>query len=70
MEGAGRYDPVDENAGEIKYVFDRMHRESGPGSDIYVFMMQVMTEFIQWFPMDQSVYKVEVKESKINDTQG
>ena len=58
--GVGQNDPVNQCAAEKQKVFDRMHGQPGPGPDIAISMVDVMSQLIKRLPVQQSVNQIEI----------
>ena len=64
VQGMRRDDPMQEDPGKIEDVFDRVHSEARPRSDIDVLVMQVVDRPIERRPMDEAMDQVKVKFSE------
>lgn len=48
-------------------MFNRVHGQTRPRADVDVFMMEIVSRFVEGFPVRDAVYPVEVEESpKLN----
>ena len=54
-----RYQPPQNKGREVQQVFQWMHGDATPGSDIDIAMMQLMHTVIHRFPMQESMNQVE-----------
>ena len=52
---------MNQHAGVIEQVLDRVHRQAGPGSDVDVPVMHVMRDLVEDLHMQQAVRPVEVE---------
>lgn len=58
--GMGRDDKMDQDRGNVKDMFHRVHGHSGPWSDMDIAMMQSMYRAIEGWPVQQPMNGVEV----------
>ena len=63
------HDPVDEHAGEIEQMLDRVHRDARPGARVDVVVMQLVHRAIERRPMNQPVHDVEMELAEQRDQQ-
>ena len=63
----GWNNPVKQRTGEIEQMLQGMHGKPRPRADIDVLVMQVVACLVQWFPVNQSMYPVEVRHPQEND---
>ena len=45
------YDPVKQDTAEINNMLNRVHRQSGPRTDVDVFVMEEVRSFVERWPM-------------------
>ena len=55
-----RDDPMQEHAGEVDQVLDRVHRQPRPGADVDVLVVQVVSRLVERLPVGEPVRPVEV----------
>src|SRR6185437_5750230 len=56
----GWNDPQQQRAGKINQMLDRMHRQAGPWTRVYIGVMQTMNAIVQRLPVKYPVARVEV----------
>ena len=53
---------MNQDAAEVEDVLDWVHGHSGPGTDVDVFVMEIVCCFVEWWPMQEPVDPVEVEQ--------
>ncbi len=57
------HNPVNQDATEVEDVLNRVHGQSGPWSDVDIFVMEVVPSFVEQPPMQETMGPVEVEQS-------
>ena len=67
VQGMRRHDPVDEHAGKIEEVLDRVHCKARPWTGIGVLVVEMVHRAVERRPMDKAVDQIEMRLAKDRD---
>ena len=56
-----RHEPAQDEHAEVNNMFERMHRNTGPGSGIDVAMMQFMHDLVNRLPVHKAMHAIKMK---------